>query len=83
MFGKKGGSRVCEEMVANLVAWRRSCKTIGERTSGNLKRRSEIHFRVERRLAKREEDGGGEEVSDMEGEELLKTFWLAMSSRRL
>ena len=35
----------------------------------------ETHFGVERTLAQREEDGGGEEVSVREGEELLKTFW--------
>ena len=42
-----------------------------------------MHFEVERRLAQREEDGGGEEVSVSKGEELLKTFLLATSSRRL
>ena len=40
----------------------------------------ETHYGVERRAARREEDGGGEEVNKMageNGEELLKTFWLA------
>ena len=53
------------------------------RTSGNLERRSETHFGAERRVARREEYDGGNEVRDTEGEELLKTFWLATSSRRL
>ena len=43
----------------------------------------EIYYGAEKRLARREEDGGGEEVRHKEGEELLKTFWLAMSKRRL
>ena len=50
---------------------------------GNLERRLEIHFGAERRLAWREEEGGGEEVRHKEGEELKKTFWLATSKRRL
>ena len=54
-----------------------------ERTSGKLERRSEIHFGVEMRVAWREGDGGGEEVRHKEGEELLKTFWLATSKKRL
>ena len=54
-----------------------------ERTSGKSKRRSEIHIGVERRVARREGDSRGEEVRHKEGEELLKTFWLATSKRRL
>ena len=47
-------------------------KPLEESTSGNSKRRLEIHFGGERRVAWREDDGGGEEVSVTEGEELLK-----------
>ena len=57
-----------------------------ERTSRNSRSRLETHFGVERRAAFREEDVGGEEGNKMAGEpgeELLKTFWLAMSNRRL
>ena len=59
-----------------------------ERTSGNSRSRSETHFGVERRAARacREEDIGWEEGNKMAGEpgeELLKTFCLAMSNRRL
>ena len=53
-----------------------------DRTSGNSRSRSEKHLGVERRDARREEDeGGGDEANEIE--ELLKTFWLAMSNRRL
>ena len=82
-FNNNVGSRVCEDMVAKLVARRRSVKPSEEWTSRNSERRSEMHFRVERRLARREENVGGEEVSVTEGDDLLKTFWLATSSRRL
>ena len=58
-------------------------KASEERMSGNSERRSEIHFGAETKVAWRENDGGGKEVSVTEGEELLKTFWLATSRRRL
>ena len=48
-----------------------------ERTSGNSRSRSETHFRVKRRAARREEDVGREEDNDKageRGEKLLKTF---------
>ena len=57
-----------------------------ERTSGNSRSRLETHFGVERRAACIEEEVGGEEGNKMArepGEELLKTFWLATSNRRL
>ena len=57
-----------------------------ERTFRSSRSRSETHFGVERRAACREEDIDGEEGNKMAGEpgeELLKTFWLAMSNRRL
>ena len=57
-----------------------------ERTSRNSRSRLKTHFGVERRAARREEDSGGEEGNEMAGEpgeELLKTFWLATSNRRL
>ena len=47
-------------------------KPLEERTLGNSKRSLEIHFGVERRLAWRGEDDGGEEVRHKEGEELQK-----------
>ena len=53
---------------------------------GNSRSRLETHLGVERRAAQREEDEGGDEVKEMageSGEELLKTFWLATSRRRL
>ena len=56
-----------------------------EGTSGNSKRRLEIHLGVERRAAQRDE-GIGEEVKTWvgePGEELLKTLWLATPRRRL
>ena len=61
-------------------------KPLKERTSGNSRSRSEIHFGAESRAALRGEIVGGEEVNKMAGEhreELLKTFWLATSKRRL
>ena len=57
-----------------------------DRTSGNSRSRSKTHFGMERRAACREEDVGGEEGNKMAGkpgEELMKTFWLASSDRRL
>ena len=57
-----------------------------ENTSGNSRSRLETHFKVERRAAGREEDVSGEEGNKMAvepREELLKTFWLAMSNQRL
>ena len=56
-----------------------------ERTSGNSMSRLEIHLGVERRAAWKE-NVGGEEINVMageQGEEPLKTFWLATSRRRL
>ena len=57
-----------------------------ERTFRSSRSRSETHFGVERRAAFREEDVIEEESNKRAGEpgeELLKTFWLAMSNRRL
>ena len=62
---------------------REAVKPSEERTSGKSVRRSKIHFGAERRVARREGDSRGEEVRHKEGEELLKTFWLATSKRRL
>ena len=52
-------------------------KQSDERTLRNSRSRLEIHFGVERRAARREEEIRGEEVRVMAGEpgeELLKTF---------
>ena len=65
---------MCEKMVADLVSRWRCRKPSEERLSGKLERRSEIHFGAERKVARREGEGGGEDVRHKEGEELLKTF---------
>ena len=65
---------------------REAVKPSEERTSGKSRSRLETHLGVQRRAALREEDTGGEEVFEIAGEpgeELLKTFWLAKSKRRL
>ena len=49
-------------------------KPLEERTSGKSKRRLEIHFGMERKVALREEDGGGKDARHKEGEELLKNL---------
>ena len=57
-----------------------------DRTSGNSRSRSGTHLGVEWRAACREDKGGRDEVNEMAGEpgeELLKTFWLATSKRRM
>ena len=57
-----------------------------ERMSGKSRSRSETHFEVERRAARRDEDVCGENGNEMAGEpaeDLLKTFWLATSNRKL
>ena len=63
------------------IWWRggEAVKPSEEPSAGKLERRLEIHFGVEGRVALREKDGGGKEVRHKEGEELLKTFWLATS----
>ena len=68
-----------------LIWWQggEAVKPLEERMSGKLERRLEIHFEAERRVARREGDSEGKEVRHKEGEELLKTFWLAKSNRRL
>ena len=60
-----------------------AAKQSEERMSGNSESRSEIHLGVERREARIDEDGGGENVKVMArepGEEPLKTHWMATSS---
>ena len=42
--------------------------------SGKSERRSEIHFEAERKVARREGEGRGEDVRHKEGEKLLKIF---------
>ena len=57
-----------------------------DRTSGKSRSRLETHLGVERRAAQRKDEGREDEVDKMAGEpgeELLKTFWLATSTRRL
>ena len=52
------------------------------KTPRNSRRRMETNLGVERRDARREDDGSGDEGKEMAGEpgeELLKTFWLATS----
>ena len=75
-FGKNGGSRGSEEMLAYLVARWKSSKTIGGEDIRNSERRLEMHFRAERRAA-----GGSEGVVKEERlmageprEELLNTL---------
>ena len=79
-FGKNWRARTSEKVVAD---WMAKAEKIN---SGNSWSRSETHLGVERRAAHREEDASGKEGNKMAGEageELLKTFWLATSTRRL
>ena len=62
---------------------RDAVKPLEERTSGKSEYRSKIHFGAERKVARREGYGGGEDARHKEGGKLLKTFWLATSKRRL
>ena len=79
-FGKNRRSRVCEKMVKDQVVGQRNCKTIGgedirklgEEVGDTLWGGEESGS--ERRRRRRQKG---------KGEELLKTFWLATSRRRL
>ena len=74
---------MCEKMVVNFVARLRTSETIGGQDVGKFREEFGDTLRGgEESIAQREEDGGGKEVRCTEGEELLKTFWLASSRRR-
>ena len=70
-------------MVVNLVLRRRSCKTIGGEDIWKLGEEVGDTLWGGEEIGMEESDGGGKEVSVTEGEDLLKTFWLATSWRRL
>ena len=89
-FGKNRGSGVCEKMVADLVVRWESCKTIRGEDVRKFEEKVGDTLWGRGRVARREKDAEeerkrcrGEEVRHTERKELLKTFWLATSKRRL
>ena len=55
-FGKNWKARVGEKMMTDWVVGRETVTLSEERMWGNSTSRSEMHFKVERRGAQREED---------------------------
>ena len=82
-LGEHNRSGVCEKMVADLVSRWRCSKTIRGKDVWKIGKKIGDTLWGGEKSGRRERECGGEDVRHKKGEELLKTFYLAMSNRRL